>query len=493
MNNSNVYSEPNQLAPSLSSMQIYHGYNNPNTVILPPRQHPKLKGYTLPTRQIKNLPFPKINKLANRLSSSMAMPYDMMLHGILASATFCVQGVADVFVPGGWTSPTSGVFMLAAPSAAGKTPLEKALFSVPSELEDTLLSKKLGGDFDPDDNNRPLIMIDDVTGTAMIDNLRKVGSAGLISTEAANSLTKLDMQAITAINTLHDGNPLRSSRGGPNGYSIKIEDVKLMMYMGLQDGVLDTILETKKGKAWIDVGSLNRVVFCRPKIDYTAKPNYAEPDNGELDAFQSRQAELLLQSYARDNVRQLVKFNQEACDYWKVLSDWLRSKCAPGEYFHAVSGHATKLRDIIPRIAAVIHVFEGFEGDITRETLVAASEIVLHYADYHVAQFSQIPQSIYDAEELFEILRERFYSCHGAFIFPEQRYVYLEVVKNILPSRLKKPDRLHDALIALTQQGRIGVCWLRSEKSNTRKRYVDLFPLWTISPPLGLIFDGYVI
>jgi hypothetical protein len=73
------------------------------------------------------------------------------------------------------------------------------------------------------------------------------------------------------------------------------------------------------------------------------------------------------------------------------------------------------------------------------------------------------------------------------FLFPENRYIYFEIFKEALPSKLIKTSTLRDALRVLRRQGKIAVCWEVKKYGKRGKRYVDLFPQFEPNPPHGLV------
>ena len=451
----------------------------------------EILGYPLPVRDVDGLPLEKIEAIVKLLSKRYALPRDMCLLAVITAASICCQGVANLEIEEDWKTVLSLYGFVLAKSGAGKDPLEKATFGAISEEEDGLLDMLLSNILDNEGLQRPLIINNDITVRGLIDNLQQTSYGALISTESSKDFAKWNSGEISALNQLFDGQPLRVTRSGPNGYTLKLDQARLSTFWAQQPELFDDFIETKAGKYWLKGGAINRFLFCRPKIDFSAPlPDPATLSMAPLEVFRDRQRELLYQAYGSGRKLDSIRFSPEAKALYKEMAAGIRENSAPGGYFEHTTGHASKIREIIARLAGIFHLFEGLEGDVSVSTLMCAYEVAMHYADYHVAQFTPIPQSVLDANEIDSIIADRYRATSSAFITPDMRFVYFEKLKEILPSHLRKSDRLHDAVRELIKRGRYNVYWLRAATSRSRKRYLDLHPQMAVDLPHGMMYLG---
>jgi hypothetical protein len=98
-------------------------------------------------------------------------------------------------------------------------------------------------------------------------------------------------------------------------------------------------------------------------------------------------------------------------------------------------------------MAAHFHWFEGFEGDISRETLELAINTCFWYSNEFVRLFVPPPQEVVDAHELCGWFHQIQMSG--------QRYVRKNHIRQYGPNRVRDRRRLQAALDLLHVDGRI--------------------------------------
>lgn len=122
----------------------------------------------------------------------------------------------------------------------------------------------------------------------------------------------------------------------------------------------------------------------------------------------------------------------------------------PGKHFSNARDHASKLAENIARVAAILHHFEGFSGDISLDTLRAAAQLCELSSEHFMQVFVPPPQELVDAKVLDEWLT---YRCRKQNELCIQRNVILQFG----PNALREKNRLNQALMVLSDEGRIGL------------------------------------
>jgi len=96
----------------------------------------------------------------------------------------------------------------------------------------------------------------------------------------------------------------------------------------------------------------------------------------DLDAYNQRFATLLteyIESLSAGNYRRRVlKFSAEASRTWIAYFNYVESNIKAGGRYEKAGDHASKLADNVARVAAGLHVLEGFEGEIGMDCLLSA-------------------------------------------------------------------------------------------------------------------------
>lgn len=163
------------------------------------------------------------------------------------------------------------------------------------------------------------------------------------------------------------------------------------------------------------------------------------------------------------NKRREVQCTPEAAEYWQWLYNAIEAEIRPGGRFDKAGDHASKLADNILRVSALLHMFERGEGDITLETLEAATNICFYCSDHFIQLFVPPPQELRDATDLNAWL-DRYRSTG-------RRYVPKAYIQRHVHNWLRDINRLSGALGLLAAQGFIGFTYIG------RTYCVDLIPM----------------
>ena len=169
------------------------------------------------------------------------------------------------------------------------------------------------------------------------------------------------------------------------------------------------------------------------------------------DAFNARISELLernvqLQAQAT-SCREQIKFSPAASVLWMKVFNEIEVGMLKGGRYERMPDFASKLADNIARVAALLHFFEGEEGDIPIEILEFSVSLCCWFADEFKKIFVPPVQIEVDADELYQWLVTR------------KRVRGREIDKNDLlqygPNRMRKKEVLSPILDYLVSAKKI--------------------------------------
>lgn len=164
--------------------------------------------------------------------------------------------------------------------------------------------------------------------------------------------------------------------------------------------------------------------------------------------------------------RELLEFSEEAKMRWFSLARETEWMLRPGDYLHDINDFASKVMEILGRLAAVFHYFNGEQGKISLDTLERPMTIVIWHVDEYKRLFSPafvMPQDQVDANELALHLRKNIWGGYGSGSW---------VAKNHLLNGgpVRNARRLNAALRILEEKGAVRI----GPAPKSRRLYVDL-------------------
>lgn len=180
-----------------------------------------------------------------------------------------------------------------------------------------------------------------------------------------------------------------------------------------------------------------------------------EPVWEHLPTFQARIRELL--GKYRDMIetgamkRELIGFTVDAKARWGELASQTESMLRMGEYLSDINDFASKVMEILARLAAAMHYFAGESGDITLDTLDRAFAIVRWHVDEYKYLFSPqctAPQDQIDARVVAAYLHSRIWGGLTSDTHVPKNHV----LRN---GPVRNRTRLNDALALLEAKGAI--------------------------------------
>jgi hypothetical protein len=151
--------------------------------------------------------------------------------------------------------------------------------------------------------------------------------------------------------------------------------------------------------------------------------------------------------------RETIEFSEEANARWYELAAQAEGMLRPGEYLSDINDFASKIMEIVARLAAAMHYFNNEGGKITYDTLQRAFALV----HWHIEEFKRLfsPQSIIsqdmiDTQDVLKSLRNRIWKGYGSNSFvPKNMFLRYGPVRN--------RDRLNIALDNLAAQSAIAI------------------------------------
>lgn len=455
-----------------------------------------------------NLPTKLFQEAVNEAANNTQAPPGMALMVALAAVSLATQGLVDVKMPVGKVVALALMILVIASSGERKTALEAIFFRMLRDIEALhrkkyeeeyavykriyetwkvqldVKKKKLKKKIEKDENSEqeaetlrlhlehepvpPVLfklLYEDTTLPAMYQGLRAIPSAGLVSSEGGGLLSGPLFSEQTKLNALYSGSPVSIDR--VSSESFVLTDVRLTVLAMVQPNLLKEFL-AEKGEKARGSGLLARMLVCDAGTTQgTRFINNTTVSWGYCERFNQRIAALMEKNMAAlkdpNFKRQVIGFSHEAEAEWLRYYNYAESEIRSGGRYAQAGDHASKLAENVTRVAAVLHCFEGYEGDISLDTLRAAISIVdaasFDFADVLIAP----PQEFQEAKILDDWLTQKYRNVG-------QRFVGKSIVRKFCPNSLRNTSLLDHIVDILVQSGRISM--IRQNKTV----FLDLFP-----------------
>lgn len=315
------------------------------------------------------------------------------------------------------------------------------------------------------------LLYQDTSPEALFLGLEKRIPTAALATDEAEIFFKGAMnRARGHINSLWSGGSTIITRATKD--DIVLDDARLMLLLMVQPGILHKYMEGQ-GQQARDSGMLSRFLVCTPQ-SVRGKRFYSLQSSSTWDAW--KQTEARLTTLTRENIilaqepdtpREVLEFTPEGAACWVQVANEIERQMGLGGYFEACPDHGSKLAENVARVAALIHLFEGYEGSINPETVLMAMDITLYHSGHFMQVFMPSPQEVQDAQRLNEWFNElRQYNW---------RIMRYNDVRQRGPRPLRDKKRLKEALEVLVAHQQVTVF------THHRTRYIDLSP-W-LGPP----------
>lgn len=255
-------------------------------------------------------------------------------------------------------------------------------------------------------------------------NLSDVTKSGLCVT-ASNALPSLGIHAAEGGVALHciDANFMLFAnllwRGEEYDYrrvnqvSAKFKDVFLSIMLYAQPGVIGKFLDQKGSLAW-DNGFLARFLVCRSAGESGANTEPSDTPSSTGDGSQGAYYQEVVRKIFNDQVMddwtglkppKMLKLGEGAQIRYEEFREYLKGEQHEGSRFQRIHEFCAKLPEMVGRIAALMHLYEGgVDSDeaISIGTMNIAIEIGLYFASVYAPYFTS--RFGYSEEEMDEIL-----------------------------------------------------------------------------------------
>lgn len=320
----------------------------------------------------------------------------------------------------------------------------------------------------PKDKKPLTFIMENLTLEALFEHLKDDRtSKGIISAEGLNAYTARLMQGQSYLNSIFSGDPVTIHR--KSGACYTINDARVSMGIAVQpEPFLALVNDKRRGKNMRDSGFASRFLYYRmsqrggTRFDNTGKQTWHFREQ-----YNARMGELLaeaLQSYRNpDQPRKVLKFTPDARKYWLDIYNAIEAEMGFNGRYVRCHDHAGKLAEIIARVAAVFHYFEGIKGDISITSLDYAMRLCMRCSDFFLDIFDLPTEEIADAITLNE-----WFNTHLRSI--NQRFIQRNTLRQYCPNKLRGKHRLNNALVTLAENGLIDLfMWGKTH-------YVDLYP-----------------
>lgn len=376
---------------------------------------------------------------------------------IAAMAVTC-QGLADVKLPNGQVRPLSLNVLIVAESGERKTTVDALVFAPITEHDVAAAAAyrkeiegfKVNNDVwesvgkglrarladlmrkgDPADGaedeiaahaqRKPTkprlrrIIRNNITSRAIFDALEGNGESIAIATDEGEVLFKSDaMSQLGLLNKAWDGAGMLSLDRADMNHVVAMNP-RVSISIMTQSSVLQAYVE-KKGTIAKGSGHWARYLVGWPTTTQGWRQvTQGEPGWDNLKKFQERMKDLLRQlgerSLTEDIQRQTLEFSEDAKIRWVDLARETESLLRPGGEFNDINDFASKVMEIMGRVAAVMHLFSGDGGAISLDRLERAKEVVIWHVDEYKKLFSprhQVSQVDKDAKALARYLRDNW-------------------------------------------------------------------------------------
>lgn len=280
-------------------------------------------------------------------------------------------------------------------------------------------------------------------------------------------------------NALFSGEEVQINRKTASSYTLR--GVRVNLGIAVQPDILKSFQESKKGKKAASSGFNARLLVC--DATQYQKGVIQRPVNvtwGACEALHERLTGLMQRTLVSSHVdgfeRDVIRFSVSAADRFGEIRCQVKSCTGKGCVYETAPDHAARIPEIVARLAALIHFFEGKPGDIDLGSLEAANSIVSQASSGYMRLFVPPPQELVDAA----LLDKHFDKFRSRGIF----YLDRSYSSNGKPNSLRNEGRYDLAMGVLRQMMRVGDGFDSAGKS-----CLILMP-WLNPYPYGFKYSG---
>ncbi|HBX6008383.1 TPA: YfjI family protein [Klebsiella pneumoniae] len=274
-------------------------------------------------------------------------------------------------------------------------------------------------------------------------------SIGILSDEAGTIFNGYALNELPFVNKMWDGATYSVER--KNAPERLIKNARLTLSLQVQPVVINRYIE-RKGDVAKGIGFFARTLISRP----FSTQGYRQITNPvvsseHLPLFHERLMEIVNESIANKDERNCLHFSPDAGQKWIAFYNEVETEMQLIGFLSDFKDYASKVAENMARISALLHYFNGDEGDISLTAVDAAIEISSWYVNEYIKLFSK-PQEVNmvntDADELYWWIKEY---CNRNFI----PYMRKNTILQNGPDRFRKCSKANELLSILYSQGKI--------------------------------------
>lgn len=408
-----------------------------------------------PTHALYN----SVSRALEEVRANLQAPEGLIAGAFLTGLSICAEGDINVLLPTGQISPCVLYVGTIADSGERKTATDKivlaeiyardarqaaeykqALKKYQADIrfwkaKDTAIQRKIVKSIskcedvehlrreleehaaaEPDMPERNRVVYQSVTERPLMEALQGDGKCiAILSDEGSIVLNGGATNKLATLNKAWDGpSTLTFDRADD---SIEARDPRVTVSFMIQEKVFQDFMN-KRGEIARESGFLARFLVCWPASTQGFRyMSLEDPVWKHLPTFHQRMNDLLEATAARRNAGdtslRLLSFSPEAKELWVQSQNTVEPKLQQGGELESVRDFASKSMEIVSRVAAAMHHFEGLAGEvISMETLQRALSIVEYYFDEYIDLFgnrNDVPQDQKDARALGMYLHKRYW------------------------------------------------------------------------------------
>lgn len=296
----------------------------------------------------------------------------------------------------------------------------------------------------------------DITPAAMKECFSgKQKSFGLTAHEGGSVIDGQAIRDLYLLNMTWDGSTISVKR--KNEQELLIKGVRLTLSLMIQKAVRKKFF-SKNGALARGSGFVARILFCSPISTQGSRLiQNRHISKKYLNWFHNRIRELIEETInkSENENRKCLGFTPEAQELWIETANRIEIQLREGGMLEDFKDYASKMADNIARIAAILHYFEGYIGDISVQSLLAAIDICVWFADEHIRIFREVNgmKIIPDYErELLCWIRNR---CNARQLKEGKNYIPKNDVLQRGPNKLRDKDVANEILNRLLEKNQI--------------------------------------
>ena len=442
------------------------------------------------SRPPRYIPCPLFCGAVDEVENNIKAPRGLVIFSALSALSVAIQGLYDVAKPTGQVGPVSLFSLFVGMSGERKSTVEGGFLGVVREfqaeqevvwvtkinkwkvceeiwrakrgevikkiakmtvsgecalaLEQALIALE---ESKPAKPKKFKMLYEDSTSEAFFSGLDEFGSAGIISSE--NGLSSRVFNDLPKLNAVWSGDAIVIDRKTTESFNLQGSRVTVSFMT--QPSALNEYVR-KRGDMARGSGLWARFLVCSPE----SMRGYRPIDNVTMSweskyLFSERMKSFLVDNYSMMcgsfGSKKIVKLSPKASERWIDVFNEIEVGIRPGGRFEGAGDLASKLADNILRVAALLHVFEGFEGDVSLEVLEFSVDFCLWCSD----EFYRVFMPLKDSELDVIALRD--------WLVKHRKDGMCEISKNKIlqygPRRIRSAAQLSGTLESLECNGEI--------------------------------------